>query len=83
MDLTNNQDFSRPTIDVSGTYYGVFPPAPSNLEDMISQMSAQRSHDCYAEFLSDTLGSFAMEPGSRRSGPASMTREVSGPLPER
>ncbi|KAG0003291.1 hypothetical protein BGZ79_001201 [Entomortierella chlamydospora] len=70
MDLTNNQDFSRPTIDVSGTYYGVFPPAPSNFEDMISPMSAKRSRDGYDELLSDTLGSFAMEAKKKRMDPS-------------
>ncbi|KAF9110517.1 hypothetical protein BGX27_006225 [Mortierella sp. AM989] len=70
VDLTNNQVFGRPTVDISGAYYGVFPPAPSNFEDMISPMSAKRSRDGFDEILSDTLGSFAIEAKKKRTDPS-------------
>ncbi|KAF8974155.1 hypothetical protein BGZ46_009722 [Entomortierella lignicola] len=70
VDLTHNQAFNRPHIDVSGAYYGAFPPASSNFEDMISPLSAKRSREGYDEILSDTLGSFATEAKKRRSEPA-------------
>lgn len=65
-DLTNSQVFGKPTVDVSGAYYGVFQPAPTGFEGMISPTSAKRSRDGFDEILSDTLGSFAMESKKKR-----------------
>ncbi|KAF9380791.1 hypothetical protein CPC16_010144 [Podila verticillata] len=56
--------FGRPGgIDVSGAYYGAFPP--SNYEDL-SPMSAKRSRDGFDEILTDTLGAFALESKKKR-----------------
>ncbi|KAG0269158.1 hypothetical protein BGZ95_002166 [Linnemannia exigua] len=67
-DNNGNQQFARPTVDVSGAYYGVFPNP--GYENMISPISAKRSRDGFDEVLSDTLGSFALEAKKKRLDPS-------------
>ncbi|KAG0289221.1 hypothetical protein BGZ96_007171 [Linnemannia gamsii] len=69
-DLVDNSNgqFGRPTVDVSGAYYGVFPNP--GYENMISPVSAKRSRDGFDEVLTDTLGSFALEAKKKRLDPS-------------
>lgn len=64
----SNQQFARPTVDVSGAYYGAFPN--HGYENMISPVSAKRSRDGFDEVLTDTLGSFALEAKKKRLDPS-------------
>ncbi|OAQ31224.1 hypothetical protein K457DRAFT_407730 [Linnemannia elongata AG-77] len=64
----SNQQFARPTVDVSGAYYGAFPN--HGYENMISPVSAKRSRDGFDEILTDTLGSFALEAKKKRLDPS-------------
>lgn len=64
----SNRQFARPTVDVSGAYYGVFPNP--GYENMISPVSAKRSRDGFDEVLTDTLGSFALEAKKKRLDPS-------------
>ncbi|KAF9149179.1 hypothetical protein BG015_009041 [Linnemannia schmuckeri] len=64
----SNHQFARPTVDVSGAYYGVFPNP--GYENMISPVSAKRSRDGFDEILTDTLGSFALEAKKKRLDPS-------------
>ncbi|KAF9900468.1 hypothetical protein EC991_007315 [Linnemannia zychae] len=68
VDSNGNQQYARPTVDVSGAYYGVFPNP--GYENMISPVSAKRSRDGFDEVLSDTLGSFALEAKKKRLDPS-------------
>ena len=61
--------FGGPVIDISGTYYGAFPPT-SNFEDIVSPMSAKRPRDSVDEIISDTLGSLAIEAKKKRLDPS-------------
>ncbi|KAF9189873.1 hypothetical protein BGZ50_000536 [Haplosporangium sp. Z 11] len=70
LDMMNNQAFVRPSIDISGTYYGAFPPASAGYEDLVSPMSAKRARDGFDEVLCDTLGSFALEAKKKRLDPS-------------
>ncbi|KAF9917854.1 hypothetical protein FBU30_000500 [Linnemannia zychae] len=67
VDNINSQQFARPTVDVSGAYYGAFNPS---YENMVSPASAKRSRDGFDEILSDTLGSFALEAKKKRLDPS-------------
>lgn len=60
-----NMPFGRPSIDISGAYYG--PPSDSIYDESAMPMSAKRSWDGYNELLSDTLGAFASEAKKQRA----------------
>ncbi|KAG0295605.1 hypothetical protein BGZ98_001323 [Dissophora globulifera] len=74
-----NQAFGGPHIDVSGAYYGAFPPTSSGYENMISPLSAKRARDTVDELLFDTMGSFAMETKKKCLHP-SYNKDVAGHL---
>ncbi|KAF9274994.1 hypothetical protein BGZ68_000199 [Mortierella alpina] len=61
-----NMPFGRPSIDISGAYYG--PPSSDSIYDESAMpMSSKRSRDGYNELLSDTLGAFASEAKKQRA----------------
>ncbi|KAF9579081.1 hypothetical protein BGW38_004817 [Lunasporangiospora selenospora] len=67
-EVLNTPGSARPTIDISGAYYGQLPT--DGLEDMVSPLSAKRTRDSFDELLSETLGSFALEAKKKRLDPA-------------
>ncbi|KAG0207073.1 hypothetical protein BGX28_001616 [Mortierella sp. GBA30] len=73
-----NMPFGRPSVDISGAYYGAY-PTDGNLDDMVSPMSAKRSRDGFDEVLSDTLSAFAMEAKKKRLD-ASYNEDMMGRL---
>ncbi|KAF9167089.1 hypothetical protein DFQ26_005830 [Actinomortierella ambigua] len=56
---TYNSNGGRPTIDISGAFYGSVDSTP--FDDIISPLSAKRPRDGFEELLSDTLSPFVME----------------------
>ena len=61
-----NVPFGRPSIDVSGAYYGSL-CADGIYDDMATPMGGKRPRDGYDELLSDTLGAFATEAKKKRA----------------
>ncbi|KAF9949629.1 hypothetical protein BGZ72_008606 [Mortierella alpina] len=73
-----NVPFGRPSIDVSGAYYGSL-SADGIYDDMATPMGGKRPRDGYDELLSDTLGAFANEAKKKRAD-ASYNEDMMGRL---
>ncbi|KAK3825857.1 MAG: hypothetical protein J3Q66DRAFT_309326, partial [Benniella sp.] len=80
MDTMNRQMFGRPTIDVTGTFYGQLPVTSSGLEDIITPLSAKRTRDGFDEILFDTLTPFVSEAKKKRVDPPVYDEEMAARL---